>query len=288
MSLTAVDVLLMPVFMFLLMLGMGSTLSAENFRRTIKRPVPVFIGLASQYGWMPLVALSLALALKLPTAASLGLIIMGCASGGPISNFFTYVARGDLALSISMTLVSTLTGFLMIPLMLLIYSSAILDNATEYDLKIPVGRIVATLFVVLVPVALGILLRRRSLLWAQRAERGGSVAGLLLIVLVIGNTLLREADNILQAAPNISFAGILLSPIGFFLGYMGARFAGLEAPQRRATCLETGVQNVPLALGIIVISFPPEVQAQMLVAPIFYGIVIAPLTALAAVAFRRA
>ena len=287
MSLTAVEVLLMPVFMFLLMLGMGSTLSAENFRRTIKRPVPVFIGLASQYGWMPLVALSLALALKLPTAASLGLIIMGCAAGGPISNFFTYVARGDLALSISMTLVSTLTGFLMIPLMLLIYSSAILDNLTGYDLEIPVGRIVATLFVVLVPVALGILLRRRSSLWAQRAERGGIVAGLLLIVLVVVNTLLREANNILQTDPNIYLAGILLSPVGFFLGYMGARLAGLEAPQRRATCLETGVQNVPLALGIILISFPPEVQAQILVAPIFYGIVIAPLTALAAMAFRR-
>ena len=287
MTLTAVDILLMPVFMFLLMLGMGATLSEESFRLVLKRPMPLLIGFASQYGWMPVIAISLALAFNLPATASVGLIVMGCAAGGPISNFFTYLARGDLALSISMTLISTLTGFLMIPLMLFIYSAPVLDSAANYQLKIPLGKLVVTLVVILIPVALGIFLRRRSLVLAQFAERGGTVAGLLMIVLVVVNTVSREFDAIINADPNIYLAGILLGPIGFFLGYVGARLVRLDVPQRRAMSLETGVQNVPLALGIILISFPPELQAEMLVAPIFYGIVISPLTALAAMAFRR-
>jgi len=287
MTLTGMEILLMPAFMFLLMLGMGATLSGENFRLVLKRPMPVFIGFVSQYGWMPLIAICLALAFDLSATASVGLIIMGCAAGGPISNFFTYLARGDLALSISMTLVSTITGFLMIPLMLFIYSAPILENATDYQLQIPVGKIVSTLVVILIPVALGVLLRSRSLLWARRAERGGSAAGMLLIILVVVNTVLREFDAIVQADPGIYLAGILLGPLGFLFGYVGGRLVGLASPQRRSLSLETGVQNVPLALGIILISFPPEVQAEMLVAPIFYGIVIAPLTALAALVFRR-
>ena len=112
MILSGMDTLLMPVFMFLLMLGMGATLTADHFRGVLRQPLPVLIGLASQYGWMPLIAIVLTLVLNLSSAIAVGLIILGCTAGGPLSNFFTYIGRGDLALSISMTVVSTLTGFL--------------------------------------------------------------------------------------------------------------------------------------------------------------------------------
>ena len=287
MTLSGMETLLMPVFMFLLMLGMGSTLTADHFRLVLRQPVPVMIGLASQYGWMPLIAIALALLLKLPPAIAVGLIIMGCTAGGPLSNFFTYMGRGDLALSISMTVISTLSGFIMIPLMLLIYTAPFLNLSGNHNLTIPLGKIVLTLFVILVPVGLGILLRSCSLTWARRVEKGGTTAGLLIIVLVIASAVLREAGTMSQVDPLIYLAGILLGPIGFILGYLGARSLGLATPQRRAVSLETGVQNVPLALAIILISFPPEIQADILVVPIFYGIAIAPLAALAALLLRR-
>jgi BASS family bile acid:Na+ symporter len=93
MNLSATETLMMPVFVFLLMLGMGATLSTDSFRRLLKQPVPALIGLASQYGWMPLISLALALALDLSPPVALGLIITGCMAGGPISNFFTYITR---------------------------------------------------------------------------------------------------------------------------------------------------------------------------------------------------
>jgi len=287
MALSGVETLLMPVFLFLLMLGMGATLTADNFRQVLRQPTPVLIGLASQYGWMPLIAVILALLLNLPAANAVGLLIMGCTAGGPLSNFFTYIGRGDLALSVSMTVVSTLTGFVMIPLMLLLYTAPFLHASEDHNLMIPLGKIFVTLFAVLIPVGLGILLRSRSLLWARRMEKGGTAAGLLVIVLVIAITVLREFDAMLQVDPMIYLAGILLGPIGFILGYLGARTLGLAIPQQRAVSLETGCQNVPLAMAIILISFPPESQPEILAAPIFFGIAIAPLAALAALLLRR-
>ena len=287
MNLSGVETLLMPVFMFLLMLGMGATLSMDNFRQILQRPTPALIGLASQYGWMPLIALVLALTLDLSPPSAVGLIIMGCAAGGPISNFFTYIARGDVALSISMTVISTLSGLLLIPLLLFIYTAPFLDAATGNNLAIPHGKIVAILLAILVPVGLGMALRKRSRRWARRMERSGSVAGFIVIIMIIASILLRQSDTLLQIEPGIYVAGALLGPIGFILGYLSARIMGLEAAQRSAVSLETGSQNAPLVLGIIVISFPPQIQSEILVAPILYGVAIVPFTALAACLFRR-
>ena len=287
MNLSYTETLLMPVFMFLLMLGMGATLSADDFRQLLKRPKPALVGLACQYGWMPLVSLLLALSLNLSPPIAVGLIIMGCTAGGPISNFFTYIARGDLALSVSMTVISTLSGFLMIPLMLSIYTAPFIDAAGDSNLAIPHGKIIATLLVILVPVGLGIALRSRSRLWARRMERGGTIAGFSMIMVIIASILLRQSGMLLQIETGIYIAGALLGPTGFVLGYLSAKANGLVKAQRRAISIETGSQNTPLALGIILISFPPEIQTEILVAPILYGIAIVPFTALTAWLFRR-
>jgi BASS family bile acid:Na+ symporter len=286
MSLSGIETLLMPVFMFLLMLGLGATLSADNFRQILRRPRPVLIGLASQYGWLPPIALGLALTLKLSPAIALGLIIMSCSAGGPISNFFAYISRADLALSISMTVVSTLCGVIMIPLLLLLYTTPFINAAGDSTLTIPLAKIIVTLIILLVPVGLGIFLRRQSPLWARRVATGGTIAGWSVIVLVITSTLLREGAALLQLAPGIYLAGLLLAPIGFLFGYLGARTLEMATAQRRAVSLETGIQNVPLALAIILLSFPAEVQTEILVVPILYGVAIVPLSALAVWLFR--
>jgi len=282
MTLSGLESLSMTVSLFLLMLGMGATLTIDHFRQVARQPLPVLIGLASHYGWMPLIAFLLARGLDLSPAMAVGLIIMGCSTGGALSNFFCYISRGDLALSISMTVVSTLTGFLMIPLLLFIYTAPFLDASQDNSLSIPLGRIFATLLFILIPVWLGVVLRRYSLLWARRAEITGSAVGLLLIILIVGSNVLREADTMLMMDSSVYFAGVLLSPIGILLGYLGARLLRLETRQRRAVSLETGVQNVPLALAIILISFPGEIQHEVLAVPIFYGIAYAPLAALGA------
>ena len=286
MTISGIETLLMPLFLFLLMLGLGATLSLDNFRQILQRPSPVLIGLASQYGWLPLTALILALSMDLPPGIAIGLIILSCCAGGPISNFFAHISRADLALSISMTVVSTLSGVILIPLLMFLYTAPFIDAAGDRQLTIPLAKIFATLIVLLVPVGLGIFLRKRNPLWARRVYMGGSVAGWTLIVLVITIALLREGATLMQLAPRVYLAGLLLAPIGFLLGSLGAKALGMATAQRRAVSLETGIQNVPLALGIILLSFPAELQTEILVVPMLYGVAIVPLSALTAWLFR--
>ncbi|MEP4147626.1 MAG: bile acid:sodium symporter family protein [Halioglobus sp.] len=287
MTVSSIETLMMTVSLFLLMLGMGATLTVEHFRQVMRQPLPVLVGLCGQYGLMPLIAMLLALGLGLSPAVAVGLVIMGCSTGGAISNFFCYLSRGDLALSISMTVVSALIGFLMIPPLLLVYTAPFLDSTRDPALVLPVGKIFATLVVILIPVCLGILLRKHSILWANRAEAGGSVVGILFMILVIVSNIMRDAEAILLMDSTVYLAALLLGPIGFLLGYLAGRLLGLTSPGRRAVSLETGVQNIPLAIAIVLISFPGEIQAEVLAVPILYGIIIAPLAALGAVFLRR-
>ena len=245
------------------------------------------IGLASQYGWMPLIALALDLMLDLSPPIALGLMIMGCMAGGPISNFFTYIARGDLSLSVSMTVISTLSGFVMIPLLLSIYAAPFIGLSGSGNLQIPYGKIVVTLLFIIVPAALGIVLRSRSLVWAGRMERGGSIAGFAMIFVIVAGIVFRHSDTLMQIDARVYLAGLLLAPTGFVRGYLGALAMGLARAQRRALSLETGSQNTPLALAIILLSFPAEVQPEIMIVPLLYGVTVVPLTALLAWWFRQ-
>ena len=287
MTLSNLETTLLPVFMFLLMLGLGATLSPNSFRQMLQRPKPILVGLASQFGWMPLVALTLALILELPPAIAVGLIIMSCCSGGPISNFFCYISRADLALSICMTVASTMLGVLLIPLLLFVYTTPFIATTGGDHLVLPYGKIILTLISILVPVGLGVFINGRNQYWAQRVVTCGTLSGWAIIILLIISALLREGSALLQLDPRIVFAGLLLAPIGFTLGYLGARSIGLTASERRAVSLETGIQNVPLGLGIVVISFAGEIRQDILVLPLLYGVAIAPLSAVAAWLFRQ-
>ncbi len=286
MSLSGLETLLVAVFLLLLMLGMGATLTVAHFRVVLRRPGALLIGLASQFGWMPLIAFGLAQGLQLPAEIAIGLVVMGCSAGGTTSNFFSYLSGADLALSIAMTVTSTIAVLVMIPLVLWIYTPSFGVGAGNPDLVIPYNNVVMTLLAVLVPVGLGILLRSRSERWARRVERGGSLAGFVVLALVIIGNVMREGSRLLEIAPSIYLAASLLGPIGFALGHASGRLLGLARPQQRAVSLETGIQNAPLALGIILLSFDSPVREQVLIAPLLYGVIVVPLSAAAAGLFR--
>ena len=283
MTLSALQSTLVAAFLLLLMFGMGATLSRERFAIVAAAPKPLLIGLVSQFLWMPFAAFVIARGLELPDAVAIGLVIMGCSTGGTSSNFFTWFARADLALSISMTVTSTVVGVVAIPFVLSIWTQPF----TRPDLEIPYTSIVTTLVAVIVPVALGVWLRSRSVLWASRAERFGGFCGWGVLALVILGGVIRDADILLSIPPEVYLAATLLGPLGFGLGWLGARLLALETPQRRAVCLETGIQNAPLALAVVTLSFPADQAPEVLVAPLLYGVLVVPCSAVVAYAFRR-
>ena len=268
--LTQLQTILLAALLVVLMAGMGASLTVEDFREVLRRPRGPLIGLLSQYGWMPLIAFGLCKALGLPDDLAISLIVVGCTPGGTTSNLFTYFAGADVALSVSMTALSTIAAVVLMPLTLYIYAS----GYASAGLKIPYGNITTTLAVMLVPLAIGMVVRARRPGAARVVEQIGGVAGLGVLGLLIGTGLYNNMD-VLRATTGTMYAAALgLGVLGFGFGWLGARVAGLSSAQRRAVAFETGIQNSPLALGILIASFPGEQQARMLWLPLLYALLV--------------
>jgi len=274
---------LLAVLLLVLMTGIGATLSPAHFREILRSPKGVLIGLASQFGWMPLVAFALARAFELPAPMAVGLVLVGCTPGGTTSNMFTYYAGADVALSVSMTVVSTAVATVVMPLLLMAYAAPL----TEAELSLPLGNIVTTLVLVLVPVGVGIALRAKKPEIAAKAERLGSLSGVVVLVLLIGTSLWNNHADLARIPVPGYLAAVGLGLLGMVLGYGVSRLLGMGVAQRRAVALETGIQNSPLAFAIILAAFPESEQVQVLWLPMLYALFVLISASVVTLIFRR-
>lgn len=274
-----IDQLLLVVMIFIIMFGMGASLIPSDFRVALGRPRALLIGFLSQFGAMPLAALGLALVLRLPPELAIALILIGCLPGGATSNMFTYFARGSVALSISMTTASTLLALVMLPLLLNLYGSGFareIDGMLRAEgaadgFVIPHVNIVVSLLLVLVPVALGMMLRWRSPGWAKAAEDAAGFMAIIVILYLLSSVFIRHGDLFRGTSWKLYLASAALGLVGFFFGLLLARLFGLPPRFQRAISLETGIQNGPIAFAIILLSFRDPLQSQMLWLAILYS-----------------
>lgn len=272
---------LLAAMIFVIMLGMGASLTPRDFYFALRRPYGLAIGVISQYGFMPLIGFAMSIALGLPEPVAVGLLIVSCMPGGTTSNIFTYFSKGNLALSVLMTVTSTVFGVVLIPLVLLIYASAL-------DLEIPRENIIATLVILLVPVAIGMLLRRLSANAGAVTEFFGGLLALFFIAFIAITWVPRNWQFLLTTAPGTYAAAILLGVIGILIGYGFAKILRLHPRNARTVALETGIQNAPLAIGIIVLSFPSEDQQGILAVGALYSLFIVMTSTAFTLVFRRA
>lgn len=278
-----VEKALLAALLFVLMFGMGAGLTVASFRDIARRPFAPLVGLASQFGWMPLLAYGLARALELPPPMAISLLVVGCVPGGTTSNLFTMYAKSDVALSVSMTAISTIAGVVMMPILLGAYGSSL----TDASFTIPRAEIGGTLAIMLVPLAIGMFVRARWPARAAVAERVGSLAGIGVLGLLVATSLVSNAALLGRTSGAMFLAAFALGACGFGLGWLGARLVGLPIAQRRAVAFETGIQNSPLALGIIVASFPAAMHEQMLWLPLLYALLVLITASLLTVVWRR-
>jgi BASS family bile acid:Na+ symporter len=240
---------LMVAVLACIMLGMGLTLSIDDFRRIARSPRAVAIGFAAQYSIMPLTAWIVAQALSLPPHFAVGLILVGCAPGGTASNLISYIAGADVALSVVMTVCSTLAAVVLTPLLTQLFAGALVPVDAWLLFK-------QTFQVVIIPVFLGVLLNR----WAPRLVMRVlpvapllSVAGVVFICTVI---FAANAEAILAYSGELILATALLHGTGFLFGYYFARLFGYYGNSARTIAIEVGMQNSGLAVVLAKQAFP--------------------------------
>jgi BASS family bile acid:Na+ symporter len=239
-----------PLLLGIIMFGMGMTLRIEDFREILVRPKEVAVGVVAQYTIMPLLAYGIAEAFRLPGELAVGVVLLGACPGGTASNVITYLARGDVALSVAMTTASTLISPVMTPLLTLLLAGA-WAPVPAVDL------FVSAVKIVLLPVLLGLF---AHLYFEEAVSRWLAVLPLVsvaTIVAVVGAIIGANADQILSAALTIFAVVILHNLLGLLLGYAAASALGSTEPKKRAIAVEVGMQNSGLAAALAMAHFNP-------------------------------
>jgi BASS family bile acid:Na+ symporter len=272
---------LLGIMVAVIMLGMGASLTPRDFYLALKRPYGLMIGVISQYGIMPFLGFLLVTFLPLPPAIAVGVLIMACMPGGTTSNIFTYFSKGNLALSVLMTVTSTVTGVILIPIILVLYANVL-------GLEIPREDIVRVLIVLLVPVAIGMGLRKLNANVGAVIEFGGSVLALFFILFIMVTWVPQNWQFLLSTTPATYVAAIALGLVGITIGYLFAKSLRLHPRNARTVALETGIQNGPLAIAIIAFTFAGDEAQSYMAVPALYSLFIVIVSTLVTLFFRRA
>ena len=230
------------------MFGMGLTLNLKDFKIVFSRPKDVIIGCLAQFTVMPLLAWLLTRLFSLDEALALGVVLVGCCPGGTASNVITYLAKGDLALSVGMTGVSTLLAPFLTPLL----TWALAGKSINVDM---VSMFLSILWVVILPIVVGLIVKG---MWPQFTDKAtdylpafSSVAIAFIVAIVISAT----ADRLLAGGLLIVVVVMLHNICGFGIGYLTGRLLGLQEAKKRAISIEVGMQNSGLASSLATIHF---------------------------------
>ena len=232
----------------IIMFGMGLTLRAEDFKVVFSRPRDVLVGCLAQFTVMPLLAFALTNVFRLEPALAIGVILVGCCPGGTASNVITYLAKGDLALSVGMTAVSTLLAPVLTPLLVWLLAGETVDVDV-------VGMLLSILWVVILPIALGLLVKR---FWPRTTEQASaylpalSTLAICVIVLIV---IAANAHKLLDGGLVILLVVVLHNVCGLGAGYLIGTLLRLTPAKRRAISVEVGMQNSGLASSLATLHF---------------------------------
>ena len=231
-----------------IMFGMGLTLSPHDFKIVLSRPKDILIGCLAQFTVMPLLAFGLTWAFSLPKELALGVILVGCCPGGTASNVITYLAKGDLALSVGMTATSTLLAPLLTPLLVWLMAGTMVDVDT-------LGMLQSIVYVVIAPIIVGLLCQRFLPQLTKAVTPYLPAFSSVVIALVVGIIVSHNADRLLVGGLMVILVVMAHNLLGLSVGYLIGRLLRLQRPKRVALSIEVGMQNSGLASSLAVLHF---------------------------------
>lgn len=249
----------------IIMFGMGLTLSSADFREVFRRPVDVAIGVVGHYLIMPSLAYLLAVGLNLPPDIAVGVILVGCCPSGTASNVMTYLAKGDVALGVSIASVSTLIAPVATPAIISLLAGHWMDiNAKSLFMDI--------ISVVIVPIVLGVIVKSLFKRQAEASVKALPLISTIAIVLIVAIVVAINKGKILETGLLIFMVVILHNLLGYLLGYFFAKAFGLNLAKRKAVTLETGMQNSGLGAALAAAHFNPLAAVPSAIFSVWHNI----------------
>ena len=248
---TLLSQVLLPISLAIIMFGMGMTLTVADFTRILKYPKAVFIGLTNQLILLPIIGFSLAIAFGLDPVMAVGLMVLAVSPGGPTSNLITQVCRGNIALSVTLTAIASFVSILTIPFIL----SYVLDyfgTGTNSVIQLPVvDTILQIMVITVIPISIGMYIRRRKPAFADRMEKPMRKASTIIFILVFIAVIAANRALLSDAIQRVGAVTLLLNLATMGLGFLTARIFKLDFPDSISITVESGIQNGTLAFVIV-------------------------------------
>jgi BASS family bile acid:Na+ symporter len=259
----------LPIALVVIMLGLGLSLTMADFRRVARYPKAAVIALGCQILILPALCLGLVLLFDLAPALAVGMMLLVASPGGTTANLFSHLAGGDVALNITLTAINSVLAVVTLPLVVNLALDGFMDGEDAIGLQ--PAKLVQVFAIVLVPVAVGMLVRNRTPELAQRLHRPVKIASVVVLVAVIVVAVYQERNSILDYLSAVGLVTLLLCVLSLTIGFLVPRAFAIPRGQAIASSFEIGIHNVTLAIAI---ALSPSLlnNSEMAVPAAIYGI----------------
>ncbi len=245
---SAFATIVLAASLVVIMTSLGLGLRVDDFKRVLVYPKGIGVGLANLVLISPVLAFAIAELFDLPAALAVGIVLLGASPGGAMANMLTHLARGDVALSISMTAISSVCAVITVPVFLTL---AVDRFGAGLDIDVDMLPIVGRIFVVtLIPLSIGMLLRARRPDWTERNYDGFRRAALIFFAIAVIVTVVAEHDKVLDSFGDVIAATLALNVIAMTLSFTIAKLVRLNDRQATAIAMELGIHNAALAIAV--------------------------------------
>lgn len=266
---TTTPALILGASLIIIMFGMGLSLTIDDFKRVVTYPKAVLIGLVNQLILLPAIGFLLVSVFAMSEEVAIGLILLAACPGGPTSNLIAHLAKGDTALSVSLTAISSVVTVITIPIIVNMGFVMLQGKGTAFQLDV-VQTIAQVFIIVLIPVSFGMLLRHYKKQFAQKMDKPVRIASGIVFVLVIIGVVVSEKENIVPYFQQAGWLALILNIATMAVGYFSARLFKLSGAQRISISIESGIQNGTLAISIATVLLQNTGYA---IAPAVYGLI---------------
>lgn len=238
----------LPVALGIVMLGLGLSLTIDDFKRVVVMPKAVFIGLACQILILPPVCYGLARVFRLPPELAVGLMLLSASPGGATANLFSHLARGDVALNVTLTAVNSVLSVFTLPIVVNLSLTAFMGAGKVIPLQF--DKVIQVFAIVLVPVGIGMIVRAKRKSFAERSTRPVKILSALILLLVIVGAIAKERANMIGYFQQVGLAALAFNLASMIVGYFVPLLLRVERRQAIAIGIEIGVHNGTLAIAV--------------------------------------